>query len=269
MAVSLTRVTAATRPLSDTQWMTISGRFRPGSRGCGSRHRALLLWPGARRRGARSRPRRHLGADGLGATTVSVDVPSLKLTMTTGVTLLLAEGAASHLHWLRERPSDYFPETRQSLELGALLPWVTVDAAQRARALISSGRWGRPFAAIDSTRWSRRPCAETTFPLDPVDSGEGRMWASSSLHLPGEALTGLPALDGSVRLHDRRAAGGGGLRTIDPGDHRAADRPRVSDSAPRGTNTTHPLRHPRCAVRARPAGFEPATSASGGQRSIH
>ena len=130
---------------------------------------------------------------GLGATTVSVDVPSLKLTMTTGVTLLLAEGAASHLHWLRERPSDYFPETRQSLELGALLPWVTVDAAQRARALISS-EVGQAFAdhRLDAIVAPTLP--ETTFPLDRIVPGEEPYWAKLIPYTFPANLTGLPAL---------------------------------------------------------------------------
>ena len=129
----------------------------------------------------------------LGATTVPVDVPSLSLTMTTGVTLLLAEAAASHLHWLRERPSDYFPETRQSLELGALLPWVTVEAAGRARALICT-EIGHAFAEhrLDAIVTPTLP--ETTFPLDRIVPGEEPYWAKLIPYTFPANLTGLPAL---------------------------------------------------------------------------
>ena len=108
---------------------------------------------------------------GLGATTVPVDVPSLNLMMTAGVTLVLAEGAASHLRWLRERPSEYFPETRQTLELGALLPWVTVNAARRARALICSDI-GHAIAEHRLDAIIAPTLPETTFPLDRIVPGE-------------------------------------------------------------------------------------------------
>src|SRR5207244_2962210 len=65
-----------------------------------------------------------------------LDLPSFELTLPVGFTILLAEGGASHLGWLRERTHDYFPDTRRLLELGALLPAGLVEAARRARALM-------------------------------------------------------------------------------------------------------------------------------------
>jgi aspartyl-tRNA(Asn)/glutamyl-tRNA(Gln) amidotransferase subunit A len=129
----------------------------------------------------------------LGVTMVSVDVPSLSLTMPAGVTLVLAEGAAAHLHWLRERPSDYFPETRQALELGALLPWVTVDAAQRARAKICS-EIGQAIAEHRLDAIVAPTLPETTFPLDRIVPGEEPYWAKLVRYTIPANLTGLPAL---------------------------------------------------------------------------
>jgi aspartyl-tRNA(Asn)/glutamyl-tRNA(Gln) amidotransferase subunit A len=129
----------------------------------------------------------------LGATTVSVDVPSLSLAMTAGVTLVLAEGAASHLQWLRERPLDYFPETRQALELGALLPWVSVDAAQRARAAVCR-EIGRAFAEHKLDAIVTPTLPETTFPLDRIVPDEEPYWAKLVRYTIPANLTGLPAL---------------------------------------------------------------------------
>ena len=72
----------------------------------------------------------------LGATLVPVELPSLGLTLPTGFTILMAEAAAQHFRWLRERPHDYVPATRRLLELGSILPAAHVEAAQRARTLI-------------------------------------------------------------------------------------------------------------------------------------
>jgi Asp-tRNA(Asn)/Glu-tRNA(Gln) amidotransferase A subunit family amidase len=72
----------------------------------------------------------------LGAELVPVELPSFELTLPVGFTILLAEGGASHLAWLRERTQDYFPDTRRMLELGALLPTGLVEAARRARSVM-------------------------------------------------------------------------------------------------------------------------------------
>jgi aspartyl-tRNA(Asn)/glutamyl-tRNA(Gln) amidotransferase subunit A len=72
----------------------------------------------------------------LGAELVQLELPSFELTLPVGFTILLAEGGASHLGWLREQPQDYGPGTRRLLELGALLPAGLVEAARRARSLM-------------------------------------------------------------------------------------------------------------------------------------
>ena len=72
----------------------------------------------------------------LGGVLVPVSIPSLELALPAGMTILVAEAAALHLRRLRETPDGYVPETRRMLELGALLPAVYVESAQRARSLI-------------------------------------------------------------------------------------------------------------------------------------
>src|SRR5262249_61828535 len=87
----------------------------------------------------------------LGAELVPLELPSFELTLPIGFTILLAEGGASHLSWLRERTYDYFPDTRRLLELGALLPAGLVEVARRARTvMIREGRGGVRSAPLDA-----------------------------------------------------------------------------------------------------------------------
>jgi Asp-tRNA(Asn)/Glu-tRNA(Gln) amidotransferase A subunit family amidase len=72
----------------------------------------------------------------LGAVLVPVELPSLRLTLPVGFTILLAEVAGPHRRWISERPSEYVTATRQLLELGLLVPASHVEAAERVRRTI-------------------------------------------------------------------------------------------------------------------------------------
>jgi aspartyl-tRNA(Asn)/glutamyl-tRNA(Gln) amidotransferase subunit A len=69
----------------------------------------------------------------LGATLVPVALPSFRLTLPAGFTILMVEVAQAHRRWLLERPSDYVAATRRLVELGSVIPAVHLQAAQRAR----------------------------------------------------------------------------------------------------------------------------------------
>ena len=85
------------------------------------------------------------------------------------------------------------PKRDRPLELGALLPWVTVDAAQRARAQICR-EIGHAFAEhrLDAIVTPTLP--ETTFPLDRIVPGEEPYSARLVRYTIPANLTGLPAL---------------------------------------------------------------------------
>jgi Asp-tRNA(Asn)/Glu-tRNA(Gln) amidotransferase A subunit family amidase len=127
----------------------------------------------------------------LGATLVSVELPALDLTLPAGFTILMAEAAAIHRRWLRERPHEYVPETRRLLELGSLLPAAHVEAAQRARSLICAElaqafREGRLDALVTST------LPRTSIPIDEMVIAED-LPRYIQYTFPAN-LSGLPAL---------------------------------------------------------------------------
>jgi aspartyl-tRNA(Asn)/glutamyl-tRNA(Gln) amidotransferase subunit A len=69
----------------------------------------------------------------MGATIVEVELPEFEAMPAAGLTVMLAEGAAFHRRWLRERGDDYDPATRAMLELGELMPATHYVVAQQAR----------------------------------------------------------------------------------------------------------------------------------------
>ena len=71
----------------------------------------------------------------LGVQPVPVELPSLRLTLPAGFTILTAEAGFGRGQIVAERPGDIVPETRRLIELGAIMPARWVDAAQKARAL--------------------------------------------------------------------------------------------------------------------------------------
>jgi len=127
----------------------------------------------------------------LGAELVQLELPSFELTLPVGFTILLAEGGASHLGWLREQPQDYGPDTRRLLELGALLPAGLVEAARRARSLMRSEvREAFRSAGLDALATPTLP--RLSIPIDemviPVDLPRYIAYT-----MPFN-LTGLPAI---------------------------------------------------------------------------
>ncbi len=50
--------------------------------------------------------------------------------------MMYAEASSYHLQWINERPDDYSPNTRERLELGALLPGTVYVRATRVRRVI-------------------------------------------------------------------------------------------------------------------------------------
>ncbi|MGH2614595.1 MAG: amidase [Thermomicrobiales bacterium] len=135
---------------------------------------------------------------GLGATIVEVDLPELAWSPEVLMTILAAEASTVHRRWLRERPDDYDPATRRSLEMGELVPATHYLLAQRARALLRQ-RMANLFAAhrLDALLSPTMPT--TTVPLAerfvarPDFPGESPS-LSSVHHTFSANLTGQPAL---------------------------------------------------------------------------
>lgn len=71
----------------------------------------------------------------LGVRPVPVELASLRLTVPAGFTILTADAGSGRSQLVAERPDDIVPETRQVIELGAIMPARWVDAAQKARAV--------------------------------------------------------------------------------------------------------------------------------------
>jgi aspartyl-tRNA(Asn)/glutamyl-tRNA(Gln) amidotransferase subunit A len=70
----------------------------------------------------------------LGVQPVPVELPSLPLALPAGFTILTAEAGAGRGAHVSRHAEDVVPETRQLIELGAIMPGRWADAAQRARA---------------------------------------------------------------------------------------------------------------------------------------
>src|SRR5919204_1112030 len=68
----------------------------------------------------------------LGAEVRDVGLPEEPAALDAGLLILMAEAAAVHLPWLRQRPGDYGPDVRARLEAGALVPAVDYIDAPRA-----------------------------------------------------------------------------------------------------------------------------------------
>src|SRR5262249_2637878 len=71
-----------------------------------------------------------------GATIVEVELPELRWSPQVLMTIMGVEASAYHRRRLRERPADYDPATRRSLEMGEFIPGTHYLLAQRARELL-------------------------------------------------------------------------------------------------------------------------------------
>jgi Asp-tRNA(Asn)/Glu-tRNA(Gln) amidotransferase A subunit family amidase len=102
-----------------------------------------------------------------GATFVDVELPSLRLAIPAGFTLLLADAGSSLRALVAERGGELHEATRRAVELGALMPSVWVDAAQRARGLLREQvRVAFRNARLDALVTPTLP--RTSIPLDEM-----------------------------------------------------------------------------------------------------
>lgn len=145
----------------------------------------------------------------LGARLVPVELPSFRLALPAGFTILMVEAAQPHRRWLTERPTDYVEGTRRLLELGLLLPAAHLQAAHRARlAMREEVRGAFRDARLDALATPTLPI--TSMPLDRmvVERDLPRLIPYT---LPWN-LTGQPAL--SVPCGFTRAGLPAGLQVI-------------------------------------------------------
>ncbi len=84
----------------------------------------------------------------LGAQVREVSLPHVALAPQAVSAIILSEGLAYHLPWLRQRPQDYGPDLRLRLEMASLMPAVAYVQAQRLRAAIVEA-WRRLWQEID------------------------------------------------------------------------------------------------------------------------
>lgn len=110
--------------------------------------------------------------------------------------ILYAEASSYHLPWLNTRPDDYSPNTRERLELGALLPATVYLRAQRVRRVIVAA-YRALFADIDLLVM---PTAQTTAsrvdgPAQEPVAADGRDRMTSLIRFTGPFdVTGFPAI---------------------------------------------------------------------------
>jgi aspartyl-tRNA(Asn)/glutamyl-tRNA(Gln) amidotransferase subunit A len=126
--------------------------------------------------------------------TVALPHPEQAIRVLFGI--LYAEASSYHLPWLNTRPDDYSPNTRERLELGAMLPATVYLRAQRVRRVIMEA-YRALFQSIDILIM---PTAQTTANRiggpepEPVSSnGKDRMTSLIRFTGPFD-VTGLPAI---------------------------------------------------------------------------
>ena len=66
----------------------------------------------------------------------NVELPELSWSPQVLMTIMASEASTFHRRLLRERPGDYDPATRRSLEMGEFIPATHYLLAQRARTLL-------------------------------------------------------------------------------------------------------------------------------------
>ena len=132
---------------------------------------------------------------GLGLATQPVALPHPRQAVHALLALLYAEASAYHLPWLRARPADYSANTRERLELGALLPASLYLRAARARRAIGDA-YRALLHQVDLLLLPVGPAAASRLdapPAAPVGDDGERMGALIRFTGPFN-LTGLPAL---------------------------------------------------------------------------
>lgn len=141
-----------------------------------------------------------------GATIVEVELPELDWSPETLMTIMGPEASAFHRERLRERPQDYDPATRRSLEMGEFIPGTHYLMAQRARRLLKN-RMANLFNAngLDALLSPTSPV--TTAPLTAMGEPRPDYPAESPIlsmihHSFSANLTGQPALSAPCGLAD-------------------------------------------------------------------
>jgi aspartyl-tRNA(Asn)/glutamyl-tRNA(Gln) amidotransferase subunit A len=140
-----------------------------------------------------------LAARDLGYETRQVTLPHPLQASRTLLAMLYAEASSYHAPWLRERAHEYSANTRERLELGALLPASLYLRAQRVRAVIIAAYRELfrqidvlllPTMSISSYRLdapSRKPGSESGDDMQPG------MRFEAPFNLTGQPAISLPA----------------------------------------------------------------------------
>jgi Asp-tRNA(Asn)/Glu-tRNA(Gln) amidotransferase A subunit family amidase len=141
-----------------------------------------------------------------GANIVEVELPELDWSPEVLMTIMGPEASAFHRERLRERPQDYDPATRRSLEMGEFIPGTHYLMAQRARRLLKN-RMANLFQAngLDALLSPTSPVTTTTFAAmrEPRPDYPAESPILSVIHHSFSAnLTGQPALSAPCGLAD-------------------------------------------------------------------
>jgi aspartyl-tRNA(Asn)/glutamyl-tRNA(Gln) amidotransferase subunit A len=118
--------------------------------------------------------------------------------------ILYSEASSYHRRWLEERPDDYSPNTRERLELGALLPAQVYLQALRARSVIAEA-YRQLLTDVDllltpvAPVWSYRMDQAPPEPVSQTREGGDRMTSLIRYSGPFD-LTGLPAISVPVAV---------------------------------------------------------------------
>jgi Asp-tRNA(Asn)/Glu-tRNA(Gln) amidotransferase A subunit family amidase len=130
----------------------------------------------------------------LGAEVIEVSIPELDLMSAVGSVINLVDNSAWHRRLMRDKRSDYSPETRRMLTLGAMIPAAAYANANKARRLLSRAvREAFTANHLDALVGPAVPGVAhsllTTPPLGPTP----RLSPLVHHNYPGN-LTGLPVL---------------------------------------------------------------------------
>ncbi|MFN8591925.1 MAG: amidase [Thermomicrobiales bacterium] len=133
--------------------------------------------------------------EGLGATILSVTLPSPSVAVPALLAILMPEATVYHLDWLRERPNAYSNAVRERLELGAITPAVSYIQAQRVRRQFIDDVL-RGMAEVDLLVTPTGPTAATPLAGDLVTGDEADPDVLAALiNFTGPFdLTGQPAI---------------------------------------------------------------------------
>jgi aspartyl-tRNA(Asn)/glutamyl-tRNA(Gln) amidotransferase subunit A len=131
-----------------------------------------------------------------GARRVEVAVPAAEHLTELGRTVVYAEAAALHGHWLRTRPQDYSPQVRARVATGLAIPAAAYTEALQLRALLLRRCCDQVFGACDVLVTPALPIEVPTLAATDV-GGSASMWNTIARLLQCLApfnYLGVPAL---------------------------------------------------------------------------